>query len=271
MNGFELIGRLGRKVMIFGFACALVGFGLASQASAGEASEINLGKFEAYIKMDSDGLTRLKVLCGKKDITEDEEDAYREVTFNEPFPNFPVENMQTVKINIYTGGANCCQGYYLLVVENLPEGAKHYAAYVEPYDGGLAVNNEPVGYAAIDPAFKGYSIEGTDVFLSRAESPRLSRLLVFENGKWRADKIGEFGNYYMNMAEETEDLVNPLSKAIALGYYYVMADYPPDEAKAVLQRYMPKEFADKPEIVDQIFADIEEAAREFDPVDNLDL
>lgn len=275
MNGFRLIGRIGRKVVMLSFTCALAGLVFVSQASAGnmdaEISEIKLGNFGAFVKMDSDGLTRLKLVCGKQDITEDEDSAFREVTFNEGLANFPAENMETVKINMYTGGANCCQGYYLLVVENHPEGAKHYAAYVEPYDGGLAMNSEPAGYAAIDPSFKGYELEGTGVFLSRAESPRLSRLLVFENGKWRADKPGEFAEYYLDMLAETDEMINPLSKAIALSYYHVMADYPADEAKGLLQNEMPKEFAAKPEIVDRIFADIEEAVKAFDPVENLDI
>ncbi len=274
MIGVGKSARAGCKMMLFGIACVLAFFTHVSGSSAESVGqsvlEAKLGKFGAFTKMNPDGLISVKLLYGEKDISQDKDVTYREVTFDEPSVNFPVENMETLKINLYTGGANCCQGYYLLVAGKGAHGTGDCAAYIEPYDGGLALNIEPAGYAAMDSSFKGYQIEGTDVFLSRAESSRFSRLLVFEGGKWRTDKIGEFPAYYRGMASESRDSgLNPLYNAIALSYYSLMEGNPPESAKQLLQKEMPTEFAGKPEIVSRIFADIEKAAKEFNPVKNL--
>ena len=274
MIGLGASARTGCKIMLFGFVCVFAFFthisGAAAESVGQSVLEAKLGKFGVFTKMNADGLISVKLLYGEKDISQDKDATYREVTFDELASNFPLENMETLKINLYTGGANCCQGYYLIAEGKVPHGAGHYAAYIEPYDGGHALNIEPSGYAAKDASFKGYQIEGTDVFLSRAESSRCSRLLVFENGKWRTDRIGEFPAYYRGMASESRDSgLNPIYNAIALGYYSLMEGNPPESVKQLLQKEMPKEFASKPEIVNRILADIEKAAKEFNPVKNL--
>ena len=268
-----------RKLALLGLAAASLGCLGAAAAEAKNSGQsasqlgVRTGPFVVDVLEAREGMQSLRVMCNSKDITEDGDTLYREVTVDEPVSDFPEQGLETVKINIYTGGANCCQGYYLLVsAQEHGTAEESYAAYVEPYDGGLSRNDYPVGYAAIDPAFKGYELENTEIFISRAESPRLNRLLVFADGRWRPDKVGEFPDYYQIMSEATAEAGNmhPLSRAIALSYYSLMRGDGADAALKVLKTDIPDAY-NKRKIVAAIFEDIEEAAGNFNPVENLKL
>ena len=54
-----------------------------------------------------------------------------------------------------------------------------------------------------DWQFAYYGPEDSQIQLSFADSPAMTRLLVFDNGHWRPDRIGEFSRFYSRLLRET--------------------------------------------------------------------
>ena len=196
-------------------------------------------------------------------------DPVRELTAEQTQVAFPLPECRSMKVEIFTGGANCCFGYYLLT-ECQDE---KFAAFIEPRDGGLgAAERKLRAYSADEAAFYYYEPAGQTgadkLSLSRSASPRLTRHIVFEDGFWRADKTGEFPAVYNALIRQAtrEKGMDPTAKAITVSYYTLMAGKSADRAFHVLKRFLPGKYVP---LASQIFADIQKAAGGFNPVRNL--
>lgn len=186
-----------------------------------------------------------------------------------PTPDFPLPGCESQKTEVFTGGANCCFGYYLLT--QCPDGA--YAAYLEPFDGGLGEPEVALrAYPVADPAFMYYSPEnqtGEDrLSFNRPESPRVTRHIVFDAGMWRAARVGEFQEAYTRLAAEAVRDANlaPEARAIAAAYYSLMAGSPRAVTAKRFTTALPEKYR---RLADTMFADIEKAVAGFAPVTNL--
>ena len=182
---------------------------------------------------------------------------------------FPLPECQSMKVEMFTGGANCCFGYYLLT--QCPDG--DFAAYVEPRDGGLGTGDRKLrAYPADESAFYYYEPTGQQgedkLSLSRAVSPRPTRYIVFDNGSWRVDKPGEFPAVYnaLILRNARDKGMDPAARAITEAYYTLMAGKNADAALRALKRSLPGKYAS---LATQIFADIQKAVTDFNPVRNL--
>ena len=262
---------LAQKIIVWGGAVFICCFGCPAQVKAGEPllAAVQMGDFRVKLLEAAQNRQGLQVFYRDKAIGEEQDNFYREVSMEISSDDLSEQGLMLTEISLYTGGANCCQGYYLLVGG---QDNASCAGYIEPYDGGLIRNEDPKGYVVLDPAFQGYSREGTDLFLSRAESDRLSRLLLFENSQWHVDSAGQFPDFYQARLDETSADVklNPVFRAIALAYYSLMKGNSTDNAKQVLKNNLPTVFQAE-ELVNEIFKDIQRAAGEFDPIENLSL
>lgn len=182
---------------------------------------------------------------------------------------------RVTKVELFTGGANCCFGYYFLA--ECPAGA--YAGYLEPY-GGSAGEFAPVpgvgvgAYPITDPAFMYYGPEddsGTLLFsLIRPDSPRPERFLLRDANGWRPDYRGEFPAAYAAMAADVRENADipPVARAITAAYYDLMAEKDAKSVARTLKRELPQEYAPHASV---IFTDIESAVESFNPVKNLGL
>ena len=171
---------------------------------------------------------------------------------------------ETVVVEVFTGGANCCLGYYLLTSLN----GKEAAAFIDPRDSALAEATD-VGegksrtFTLTDPSFMYYT-QGT-VSLNRPESPRLERFIVFENGAWRVDTRGEYAAAYKALARKvkTNKEGNPTANAISFAYYSLMAG---TEKSAVAKAFNVMLPQDQSSLASAMFADVEKAVDSFTPL-----
>ena len=196
-------------------------------------------------------------------------DPMRTLDAGQKTQNFPLPGCQSVTVEMFTGGANCCFGEYILTT--CPDGS--YAAFIEPRDGGLGDPQKALrAYPIDDPAFMYYEPENqkgrNKLALNRVESPRVSRFLVFERGAWRTDKPGEFPAAYATLFAEVQKdkQTNKTARAISMAYYTLMAGEKDAAAARTLNRALPKSYAP---LARTILADIKTAIAAFDPVRNL--
>ena len=125
-----------------------------------------------------------------------------------------------------------------------------------------------------DWQFAYYESEDSQIQLSFADSPAMIRLLVFDNGHWRPDRIGEFSQFYSRLLRQTMnearvsgrkgDTELTASLAIKAAYYSLMSGKPVEKAAEVLSRLFPVKW--RPES-GKIIQDIHHAASEFNPVE----
>ncbi len=240
---------------------------LANNSTASKpATTLEFGKFKVLPAGSADART-LDIQHNGKSILQLNE-SFQELTFDEVQKDIPLPGCETLKVNLNTGGTN--NGYYLLSICK----DKDFAAYVKPYDGGVMFDPELKTYTAYDPSFMDYQakLANSDdgINLSRAESPRMTRILVFENGIWRADKPKEFADFYTTLQNTTEgdEAMPGAARSIAATYYAYMAGVPRMQASSLLKKLLPTEYTN---MSDKIFSDIQKAIREFKIVQNLDL
>lgn len=197
---------------------------------------------------------------------------YRTVKPGEAHEAFPREGCATMAVDLFTGGANCCFGSYIMTRCD----GDAFLSFIEPYDGGLGQphmlpDGKSMGYVIGDGYFMYYEPEGqkgdTPLSFSRVTSPRFQRFLVFENGLWRADKPGEFADEYRARAEKAkaDKELEPSAKAITEAYYIMMSG---DTAMAeeVFRAALPGQYA---ELRETIIADIKEAVEGFNPAEGI--
>ena len=198
----------------------------------------------------------------------------RDVSPGQASANPALPECRHLKTELFTGGANCCFGYYLLATCT----GVDFAGYLEPYAGSIgdlaAVPAAAVAaYPATDAAFLYYAPKdatGRELFsLSRPESPRPERFIVFDKG-WRPDARGEFSAAYAAMAAAARQDKNipQTARAITAAYYDLMAGENLKLVTRMLQRALPKENVRHAAV---ILTDIDNAIERFNPVVNLNL
>ena len=258
---------------------------MIDQPSANESEEPdlaagakdNFGKFAIEVGAAPE-IENYKLVAVKHSgkLLRQDEDPYRAVTPGAELRDFPLPGCESMTLELFTGGANCCFGYYILTA--CPD--EDAAAFSAPADGGLgeatAVTGEVKGFVMSDPAFMYYSPQSqangaSALSLNRVESPRPTRYVIFADKNWRADKLGEFTPAYQALAAEAEAAEQggkTAGRAITLAYYAHMGGADAAEVKAVLKAELPTEFAD---LSDTIFDDIVKAAAKFNPFEQLPL
>lgn len=258
---FRLAEKASKILTISIIAVCFIAF--TSQAYA---AETNFGKFKITTKQIGDEMMGIDIQTDAADITQGN-DEYREISYDDILKDFPQPGMETLKVNLNTGGANCCAGYYLL--SNGPDAI--FAAYIMPYDGYCVYDENIKAFIANDASFMGYQLDPNELgspFLSRAESPRLNRILVFENGVWRGDNIGEFPSYYDGLLAKATDNkeLSGLAKNITIAYYSLMLGMDNKHAAKLLKKDLPSEYA---KYADNIMSDLSKATKNFDFIQNI--
>ena len=109
-----LIGKF--RLFLVILACSLPLFPLACPAAGTET--IVSGPFTVLVKQGPNS-AKLDVRCENQSLSRHENDM-REVYTDPSLENFPLPGDHTLKVNCFTGGANCCFGYYILTSGNIP-------------------------------------------------------------------------------------------------------------------------------------------------------
>ncbi|MCE5333615.1 MAG: hypothetical protein LLG06_03405 [Desulfobacteraceae bacterium] len=175
----------------------------------------------------------------------------------------------------YSGGAHCCMT--LLIATDCGETTSLNAVDLAHGDLEASLVNlsgTSRQIKVLDWQFAYYGPDGADVQLSFADSPGMTRLLVYDNGRWRADRLGEFGSFYSGLLRESmrsfkalrrkPDPERVAGKAIKTAYYSLMSGKSPEETAAILNRLLLDAW--KPES-ERILKDIVAAVAAFDPVE----
>jgi hypothetical protein len=125
-----------------------------------------------------------------------------------------------------------------------------------------------------DWQFAYYGPEDSQIQLSFVDSPAMTRLLVFDNGHWRVDRVGEFSRFYSRLLHEAVHEARSsawrrepeltTSLAIKAAYYSLMSGKPIEEAAEVLNQLFPIRWRHE---AGKIIHDIYRAVSEFDPVE----
>ena len=125
-----------------------------------------------------------------------------------------------------------------------------------------------------DWQFAYYGPEDSQIQFSFVDSPAMTRLLVFDNGHWRVDRVGEFSRFYSRLLQETihearsrarkREPELTTSLAMKAAYYSLMSGKSIQEAAEVLNRLFPIKW--RPE-AGKVIQDICRAVSEFDPVE----
>jgi hypothetical protein len=127
-----------------------------------------------------------------------------------------------------------------------------------------------------DWQFAYYGAEDSQIQLSFADSPAMTRLLVFEKGHWRADRVGEFSRFYSrllhhavrNARVSARNHKPELAASLAMeaAYYNLMSGEPVEKADEVLKLLFPAGWKSG---AGKVVQDIYRGVYEFDPVEAL--
>lgn len=189
----------------------------------------------------------------------------------------PGPNCRSLLTYCFSGGAHCCMSLIIATAC----GSQRSLDLIDLAHSGSEVKFIDIGAAGTkalkvtDWQFAYYGVEGTDFQLSFADSPGMTRLLVFDGGKWRSDASGEFSRFYGTLFTEARQSALTASRkregtelaagrAIKAAYYFLMSGKPADGVADELKQLLPSSW--KPE-ADKISADIRHAIREFNPVE----
>ncbi|MBE1236046.1 hypothetical protein IHV25_00025 [Phaeovibrio sulfidiphilus] len=190
--------------------------------------------------------------------------------------DFPLPGCRTLPVEMYSGGANCCFTYYILTT--CTDDSVSYASYIDANGKSSMGNPETLenGTASLvfpisDPAFQYYQPRGQSdenpLFLSGADSPALTRFLIFDETIWRPDQAGRHQEAYDILIAQVRNAadMHPAARAIAIAYYTAMKG---DESLEVLEELLPVDWAPYKELIN---ADILDAIENFEPVHTIDL
>lgn len=197
---------------------------------------------------------------------------------NEPVnvPNTPLADCQMLLAYCFSGGAHCCTtlfiatkcgpGISLDMVDLADTGEKVEFTQVEGVPGKVIKVN--------DWQFAYYEPEDSQIQFSFVDSPAMTRLLVFDKERWRADRVGEFSRFYSRLlhkavheARRSARRHEPeltTSLAMKAAYYSLMSGKPIEEAAKVLNQLFPVGWRHE---AGKIIQDIYRAVSEFDPVE----
>ena len=190
--------------------------------------------------------------------------------------NTPLPNCSTLLAYCFSGGAHCCTTLFVatkcgprisLDMADLGDtNGKVKFAQAEGLPGkAIKVNDWQFAY---------YGPEDSQIQFSFADSPAMTRLLVFDNGHWRVDRVGECSRFYSRLLHEAVQEARSSARkrgpeltaslAMKAAYYCLMSGKSIEEASEVLSRLFPIVW--RPE-AGKIIQDIYRAVCEFDPVE----
>jgi len=192
----------------------------------------------------------------------------------------PGPNCRSLLAYCFSGGAHCCTSLIIATSCGSEKGLDlidlaHSDSEVKFFNPGT---DEARAIRVTDWQFAYYVVEGTGLQLSFADSPGMTRLLVFEAGKWRPDARGEFSRFYEPLFTEARQSALAASRkrqapelaaarAIKAAYYFLMSGKPAEEASDELKKLLPPSWAQE---TDKISADIRRTIREFNPVEKIE-
>ncbi len=192
------------------------------------------------------------------------------------FRNMPLPNCSTLMTYCFSGGAHCCTTLFLAT--ECGPGRSLDMVDLAHTDGKVKLTDADGHWGKMikvhDWQFAYYEVEDSQIQLSFAASPAMIRLLVFDNGHWRPDRIGEFSQFNSRLLRQAMnearvsgrkgDTELTASLAIKAAYYSLMSGKPVEKAAEVLSRLFPVKW--RPES-GKIIQDIHHAASEFNPVE----
>lgn len=192
--------------------------------------------------------------------------------------NAPLPNCSTLLSYCFSGGAHCCTTLFVAT----ECGRRMSLDMVDLAHSDLKVNfidadgTSRKVLKVYDWQFAYYAPEDSQIQLSFANSPAMTRLLVFDNGHWRPDKIGEFSRFYSRLSRQTIQEAHidvqkngsepAASVAIQAAYYSLMSGEPSEHATEVLNQLLPAQWRQESE---KVVNDIYRAASEFNPVEEI--
>jgi len=190
--------------------------------------------------------------------------------------NTPLHNCRVFLAYCFSGGAHCCTTLFIATecgpgtsLDMVDLGDTDRKVKLTQADGvpGKVIR-------VYDWQFAYYGPEDSQIQLSFVNSPAMIRLLVFDNGHWRVDRVGEFSRFYSRLIREAVHEARgsaqrrepelTTSLAMKAAYYSLMSGKPIEEAVEVLNQLFPTRW--RPE-AGKIIQDIYRAASEFDPVE----
>ncbi len=192
-------------------------------------------------------------------------------------PDLPRPNCRSLLAYCFSGGAHCC--LTLLIATDC--GAKTSLNSVDLAHSDADIKLVKAGrkegslIKVIDWQFAYYSVENSELELSFADSPGMTRLLVFDGDRWRADRVGEFSAFYsgllkksLNSAQKAsrrgKETESRVGKAITTAYYALMAGKSTEDAAKILNRFLPPDWRLQS---GRILEDIRQAVSGFNPVE----
>jgi hypothetical protein len=190
--------------------------------------------------------------------------------------NAPLPNCRMLLAYCFSGGAHCCTTLFI-ATECGPRISLDMVDLADTDENVKFTHAEGVPGKVLrvnDWQFAYYEPEDSQIQFSFVDSPAMTRLLVFDNGHWRADRVGEFSRFYsrllhkaLNEARSSARRCDPeltTSLAMKAAYYSLMSGKPIEEAAEVLNQLFPTRW--RPE-AGKIIKDIYRAVSEFDPVE----
>lgn len=190
--------------------------------------------------------------------------------------NTPLPNCSSLLAYCFSGGAHCCTTLFI---------ATECGHKISLDMADMAHSDGRVNFIEADGApgkvlrifdwqFAYYAPEDSQIQLSFANSPAMARLLVFDDGHWRPDRIGEFSRFYSRLSLQaiheagalTKEPESAASVALKAAYYSIMSGEPSERATEILSQLLPEQWRlESPKVV----SDLRRAATEFNPVENI--
>ncbi len=246
-----------------------------ARGSAGGTEDFRLGDLDLRItESPADGGCVMR-FSSNKELLFSGECAFKTL---EPkaIQNKPLPNSRTLLAYCFSGGAHCCTTLFIatefgrstsLDMVDLAHSDTR-AKFIEPDGTSLAA------LKISDWQFAYYSPEDSQIQLSFTDSPAMTRLLVYDSGHWRPDRIGEFSRFYSRLFRQVsrEARIKTLknepesaaARAIKSAYYSLMSGESPEQATETLNQLLPVQWRPDSE---KIVSDIHRAVSEFNPVE----
>ncbi len=190
--------------------------------------------------------------------------------------NTPLPNCLMLLAYCFSGGAHCCTTLFIATKCGLRTSLDMVDL---GHSDGKVKFTQPEGVpgkviSVHDWQFAYYGPEDSQIQLSFVDSPAMTRLLVFDNGHWRADRVGEFSRFYSRLLHEAVHEARSSARrrepefatslAMKAAYYCLMSGKPIEEGAEVLNRLFPTRWKSE---AGKIIQDIYRAVSEFDPVE----
>lgn len=158
--------------------------------------------------------------------------------------DFPAPGMTTLVLKLYDGGASCCWSYEVFTIngnnlyqQNIPIGWSSNDSALA--DNGLII--------VVDHGLVGFGTKDLLIDYCPALHPTPKRFAVFDNMKWRADKVGEFPANYKKLLDSMNNKMVSINSvgerhaaAATQAYYCLMSGESREICYKILTNNMPK-------------------------------